>query len=47
MSPVEGTESTVIVQDVAMQDIVAPPSELTTHDVAMQDAVVSHSGLYN
>lgn len=47
VSLVEGTESTVIVQDVAMEDIVAPSFELTTHDVTMQDAVVPHSGLYS
>jgi hypothetical protein len=47
VSLVEGTETTFITQDVAMQDIVAPPSELTTHDVTMQDAVLPHSGLYS
>ena len=47
MSLVEAPESTLIVQDVAMQDTVAPSSELTTHDVTMQDAVVPHSGLYS
>jgi len=43
VSLVEGTETTFVIQDVAMQDMVAPPSELTTHDVTMQDAVVHTS----
>ena len=43
----EDTESTIIVQDVTMQDTVTPPSELTAHDSTMQDAVVPHSGLYS